>query len=132
MVNAIYMFRKLILFLTSLVFLASCSKKSGGEDTSPPLITIVSPLNNQVFTAGQTIQITVNASDNDKVTELHIQVINKTNGNLLRLIHSFLGQANGTAEDSFIAEAGVTYIIEVLAQDPAQNLTTSKVEVSGN
>ena len=127
------MFRKLILFLTTLVFLATCSKKSGdSEDTSPPVITIVSPLNNQVFTAGQTIQITVNASDNDKVTELHIQVINKTNGNLLRLIHSFLGQANGTAQDSFIAEAGVTYIIEVLGQDPAQNLTTSRVEVSGN
>jgi len=123
----------LVVFLTSLVFLTSCSKKSGdSEDTSPPIITIVSPLNNQVFTAGQTIQITVNASDNDKVTELHIQVINKTNGNLLRLIHSILGQANGTAQDSFIAEAGVTYIIEVLAQDPAQNLTTSQVEVSGN
>ena len=123
----------LVLFFTSLVFLASCSKKSGdSEDTTPPVVTIVSPLNNQVFTAGQTIQITVNASDNDKVTELHIQVINKTNGNLLRLIHSVVGQANGTAQDSFIAQAGVNYIIEVLAQDPAQNLTTSQVEVSGN
>ena len=119
--------------MTSSIFLLSCSKKSGdSKDTSPPTITIVSPLNNQIFTAGQTIQITVDASDNDKVTELHIQVINKTTGELLRLIHSFLGQANGTAHDSFIAQAGVTYIIEIIAQDPAQNLAKSQVEVSGN
>jgi len=127
------MFRKLILYSTSLVFLSSCSKKSSdSKDTSAPVINIVSPQNNQIFTAGQTIQITVNASDNDKVAELHIQVINKANGNLLRLIHSFLGQANGTARDSFNAQAGVTYIIEVIAQDPAQNLAKSHVEVSGN
>ena len=127
------MFRKPIFYLTSLVFLASCSKKSGdSKDTSPPVITIVSPLNNQIFTAGQTIQITVNASDNDEVSELHIQVINKTTGELLRLIHSFLGQASGTAHDSFIAQAGLTYIIEIIAQDPAQNLAKSQVEVSGS
>ena len=119
--------------MTSLVFLASCSKKSGDtKDTSPPVITVVSPQNNQVFTAGQTIQITVDASDDDKVSELHIEVKNKTTGNLLRLVHSFPGQANATVQDSFGAEAGVTYNIEITGKDPAQNLTNKKVEVSGN
>jgi hypothetical protein len=125
--------RKTIPFLAVLIFLTNCSKKSDtSKDTLPPVITIVSPLNNQQFTTGEIIQITVNATDNDKVIEMHIHVTNKTTGNLLRDIHSFPGQSSGTIQDSFTAEAGITYTIKIIAKDPAQNLTTSQVEVSAN
>jgi hypothetical protein len=126
-------FRKTIAFLTVLISLTSCSKKSGGsKDTLPPVITIVSPLNNQAFASGEIIQITVNATDNDKVIEMHIHVTNKTTGILLRDIHSFPGQSSGTVQDSFTAEAGITYTIKIIAKDPAQNLTASQIEVSAN
>lgn len=116
-----------------LIFSTACSKKSTrNTDRTAPVITIVSPLNNQAFASGEIIQITVNATDNDKVIEMHIHVTNKTTGNLLRDIHSFPGQSSGTIQDSFTAEAGITYTIKIIAKDPAQNLTTSQVEVSGN
>ncbi|WP_405209320.1 glycosyl hydrolase family 18 protein [Aquimarina sp. LLG6339-5] len=38
---------------------------SGGGDPSAPTITITSPINNQSFTAGNTINISANASDSD-------------------------------------------------------------------
>jgi hypothetical protein len=66
------------------------------------------------------------------VTELHIHVTDKTTGVLLRDIHSYPDQPTGTVQDSFTADAGITYIITILAKDPAQNLATAKVEVSSN
>ena len=125
--------KKIVSLLTAFILLAACSKKpDGSKDNTPPVITIVSPSNNQVFTTGQIIQITVNATDNDKVIELHIHVTNKTTSTLLRDIHTNPGQSSGTVQDSFTAEAGITYTIKIIAKDPAQNLTTIQVEVSAN
>lgn len=119
--------------LAVLIFLAGCSKKTTDSgDKTPPAITIVSPQNNQHFNAGDIIQTTATATDNDKVTELHIHVINKATGDLLRDIHSYPGQPNGTVEDSFTAAAGISYTIQIIAKDPAQNTATSKVDVSVN
>jgi hypothetical protein len=112
------------------MILASCSKPKG--DKTAPVITIISPANNQQFTAGQTIQIMANASDNDKVTEMHIHVKNKATGDLLRDIHAFPGQTNGSIQDSFAAGSAIIYSIEIYARDPSQNLGTSIVEVIAN
>jgi hypothetical protein len=119
-----------------MVVFSACSKDNNGEntngntkDTSPPEITIVSPTNNQTFTAGQTIQTTANATDNVKVTELHIHVIDKATGNLLRDIHSYPSAKTGTVQDAFTAQAGLIYTIKIIANDPSQNLTSAQVEV---
>jgi len=114
------------------IFLAGCSKKQDTGDKIAPVITITSPSNNQHFTAGQTINTTASATDNDKVTELHIHVTDKTTGALLRDIHSYPGQSSGTVEDSFVAEPGIFYTVLIIAKDPAQNLATAEVEVSAN
>ena len=120
-------------FLAILVLLIACSKKENGDkDVTLPVITIVSPQNNQLFNAGDAIETTATASDNDKVTELHIHVINKSTGALLRDIHSYPGKPTGTVEDSFPAQAGIIYTIQIIAKDPAQNTATAKVEVSVN
>lgn len=125
--------KKIVLALYVLIFSTACSKKSThNTDRTAPIITIISPLNNQQFTVGEIIQITVNATDNDKVFEMHIHVTNKTTGNLLRDIHSFPGQSSGTVQDSFTAEAGIIYTIKIIAKDPAQNLATAEVEISTN
>jgi hypothetical protein len=119
--------------LAIFIFAASCSKKTNdtGDKTSPS-ITIVSPQNGQHFNAGDVIQTTATATDNNKVTELHIHVIDKATGDLLRDIHSYPGQPTGTVEDSFPAAAGIAYTIQIIAKDPAQNTATSKVDVSVN
>jgi hypothetical protein len=124
---------KTIPVLTVFILLTACSKKSGGNnDTTPPVITIVSPLNNEHFNAGETIQTTATATDNDRVTELHIHVSNATTGVLLRDIHSFPGQPSGTVQDSFTAAAGINYAIKIIAYDAAHNLATAEVDVSAN
>jgi Bacterial Ig domain len=115
-----------------IIFLTACSKKPDTGDKIAPVITITSPSNNQHFTAGQTINTTASATDNDKVTELHIHVTDKTTGALLRDIHSYPGQSSGTVEDSFVADPGIFYTIVIIAKDPAQNLATAMVEVSSN
>jgi hypothetical protein len=123
---------KYALILYSLALLAACTKKTDTGDKTAPVITITSPLNNQHFTTGQTITTIASATDNDKVTELHIHVINKTTGVLLRDIHSYPDEPSGTVQDSFPADSGIIYTIQIIAKDPAQNLATAKVEVSSN
>jgi len=121
-------------FITiSLVFfLVSCSKKPDAGDKTAPLINIQSPVNNQHFTAGQTILTVADATDDNEVTELHIHVTDKTTGTLLRDIHSYPDQPTGTVRDSFPAASGITYTIQIIAKDPAQNTATAKVEVLSN
>jgi hypothetical protein len=127
LINEKYFFEIILI-----IFLTACSKKPDTGDKIGPVITITSPSNNQHFTAGQTINTTASATDNDKVTELHIHVTDKTTGALLRDIHSYPGQSSGTVEDSFVADPGIFYTIVIIAKDPAQNLATAKVEVSSN
>ena len=117
----------------------SCSKKgnaigtvNNNKDTAAPVITISSPTNNQVFTSGPTIQVSASAIDSVKVTELHVHVLNKSNGAILRDIHSYPNSKTGTVEDSFTAQAGLTYTIKIIALDPSQNLSTAQVDVSVN
>jgi len=124
--------QKYVWAIISLICLTCCSKKPDAGDKTPPVITITSPLNNQHFSAGQTISTFATAADDTKVTELHIHVIDKTTGALLRDIHSYPDEASGTVQDSFMADAGIIYFIQVIAKDPAQNLATAKVEVSSN
>ncbi len=123
------------LFALTLLF-QSCKKNetntTESKDLIAPAITITTPFNNQLFSSGQVIQITANATDNVKVTELHIHVTNKTSGALLRDIHSYPGDRKGTVQDSFSAQAGVSYTIKIIAFDPAQNLATAQVDVSVN
>jgi len=81
-----------------LLLIAACSKDSHAGDMTPPVITIMSPSNNQHFTAGDTISTVASATDNDQVTELHIHVINKATGELLRDIHSYPAKTTGTVQ----------------------------------
>ena len=130
------LFKQIISGVSILIVLISCSRNNGNngyiKDTAAPAITIVTPANNQSFNSGQTIQITATASDNVKVTQLEIHVSDKSTGALLRDIHSYPGDKNGTVQDSFSAQAGAGYLIKIIAYDPSQNLGTLQIEVSVN
>lgn len=120
------------------IFWLSCSKNNGagggssGRDTLDPLVTIVTPVDNQPVSAGNLIRIHANGSDNVKLSQLHIHVTNKIDGAILRDVHSYPGQTTGSVKDSFTAAAGMTYIIKIQAYDPSQNLGTAQVEVPVN
>lgn len=111
----------------------SCSKNSSeAGDKDPPVIQIISPADNHVFLAGQTIQTFADVTDNVKVSELHIHINDNSNGIRLRDIHAYPDNKNGTIQDSFPAQAGMSYNIKIIAYDPEYNMATAEVNVTVN
>src|ERR1700750_3422730 len=91
--------------ITVMLLVISCTKNNSGgggtkniRETTAPQVIIVSPIANQVFNAGDTIHVKASATDNVKLTELHIHVLNKETGALLRDIHSYPYATSGTVE----------------------------------
>ena len=95
-------------------------------------MTLVSPTNNQSFTAGNSIQIVANATDNDKVSELHIHVNNLTTGLSIKDVHAYPASPTFTIKDSVTAQGATDYIIRIMAYDAKRNLASSQVEVRSN
>jgi Bacterial Ig domain len=120
----------LAIFVTLLI---SCSKNSTGEkDTVPPVINLTSPVNGQIFTAGQLIQISGSITDNNYIAEVHIHVSNLNTGSLLMDVHLYPGNSNATFNQSITAVSGINYKIQVIAKDREVNEASATVNVSSN
>lgn len=114
------------------MMLAGCSKNSSVEDTILPVITITSPVNGQVFTAGQTIPISGTITDDQYIAEIHIHVTNINTGALLMDVHLYPGANTTIFNQSLTAAAGINYKIQVIAKDREVNEARSTVDVSCN
>ena len=125
--------KTLLLLLSVLVTGISCSKEAAAEkDTVLPVITLTSPANGQVFTAGQTIQINGSITDDKFIAEVHIHVSNTNTGTLLMDVHLYPNGSATTFNQPITAVAGVNYKIQVIAKDRAVNEARATVEVSAN
>jgi hypothetical protein len=123
------------IYLALLIFISliSCSKNNGSaKDTQAPVITISSPTNNQVFTSGATVAITGNMNDNVRISEVHVHVTNNNTGVLLMDIHRNPAAASYSLNESFIAQTGIQYKIQVIAKDNSANEGLSSVTISTN
>lgn len=119
--------------LVSLFLLLACSKKSGGEsDSQPPVVTIATPVNSQLYTAGQSISITGNITDDQFIAEVHIHVTNNNTGELLMDVHLYPAASSTAFNQSITAVAGVAYKIQVIAKDRAVNEGRQSVLVTCN
>lgn len=116
-----------------LLLVAACSKdpETAGDDQLP-VITIQSPVANQVYTAGQAVVISGNISDNQYLAEVHIHVTNTGTGDLLMDVHLYPAAATMSFNQSFTAAAGNNYRIQVIARDKAVNEARSTVNVTCN
>ena len=124
---------KFIFFSGLLLLLTACSKKNDQEkDLVKPVITILSPANGQVFTAGQSIPIYGTITDNQYIAEIHIHVNNNITGTLLMDVHQYPAAASANFSQSITANAGIEYRIQVIAKDKNVNETTATVLASGN
>lgn len=123
-----------LFFIASLLITGfSCSKNSNGEtDRVLPVVTISAPLNNQVFTAGQSVNITGTLSDNQQLAEVHVHISNNSTGTLLVDIHRYPLSATYILNESFIVQSGIEYKIQVIAKDNAANESRATVLVSAN
>jgi Bacterial Ig domain len=123
--------KTLILLVSILTTGLSCSKNAGSaKDTELPIVTLSSPTTGQTFTAGQSISISGNITDNDYIAEVHIHVSNTNTGALLMDVHLYPGASTTTFNQSIAAVAGINYKILVTAKDKAVNEGRSSVEVS--
>jgi hypothetical protein len=123
-------FSSILLF--TLLFLISCSKNEDTTDNELPVIQLTTPVNNQVFTGGQTVSVTGSISDNSKIAELHVHISNNATAQLLIDIHRYPASASYSLNESFQAQAGITYKIQVIAVDKSANQETQSVLISAN
>lgn len=116
-----------------LILAAACSKdpQTAGDDQLP-VITIQSPVANQVYTAGQPVVISGNITDNQYIAEVHIHVTNTGTGDLLMDVHLYPASGTMSFNQSFTVAAGNNYRIQVIAKDKAVNEARSTVNVSCN
>jgi len=120
-------------FLLLFVFLG-CSKDEDNteQDNELPVIVINSPDNNQVFNAGDRVIITGSVTDNKQVEELHIHVTDIFTGALLIDIHRAPETSSYSLNESFQAQSGIDYKIQVIAKDNSNNENRASVEISTN
>lgn len=114
---------------------ASCRKSNSNaniDDKTAPVITVISPGNGQIFNAGATISVSATVTDNNKVSQTEIHLINETTGELLRDIHNYPDAPSAIMQDSFTAVAGSVYTIKFIARDPSQNETRIQLSITVN
>jgi Bacterial Ig domain len=107
-----------------------CSKKDQ-SDHEAPVIQMISPTTNQVFQAGDSVHIRASISDNTEIHEVHLYVTNSANGALILHFEEHLDAATYTLDKAFAAQTGVTYKIEIDANDHSGNAAQQIVQVSG-
>ena len=122
-----------LVVLLVIVFLG-CSKDEDNteQDNELPVIVINSPDNNQVFTGGARVIITGSVTDNKQVDELHIHVSDVFTGALLIDIHRAPETSSYSLNESFQAQSGIDYKIQVIAKDNSNNENRASVEISTN
>jgi hypothetical protein len=121
-------------FLLYLLFiLAACSKSSGRDkDYDAPVLTLNTPVDNQTYTSGQSIMISGLATDNKYIKEIHIVITNLATGTEYLHVHIHPNSSSFNFNQSYTAEAGIDYKIEIIVDDASTNSTAKSVEVSCN
>jgi Bacterial Ig domain len=108
-------------------FIAACTKK----DEVAPIITIEAPIESQAFTAGQTVTIKANITDNVGVHMIHIIAVDNTGGHWVHSEEHVDGKSFERVK-TFIANAGKNYTISVEATDHDENSATKEIHISCN
>lgn len=115
-----------------LLLMAGCTKDKGNTDTTVPIITVTSPTNNQVFSGGQTVNITAAISDDSNIEEVHLEITNTTTGAFITHEHFVPGASTYALARTFTVQAGSAYRIKIEADDAHGNKTEAQVTISAN
>lgn len=140
--------RDIILFFlvsTSIVLL-SCSRGGtpddgngphiiNNDDSIPPVIVIYTPVPDQLFTSGNSINVTGKITDTGGLYRGSIRITNDANGALLKEqlyeIHGFQLYNFNTSYTTSVTTAS-NYTVTVSFEDHGTNVTTTSVKVKVN
>jgi len=124
--------KKIFLPCLLLIFTACSKNKDKDKDYDPPVITLSTPTNNQVYAAGQNIMVSGNASDNKYINQIHVVISNLATGTEYQHVHIHPNTSSFTFNQPYTAQAGITYKIQVIVDDASSNSVSKSVEVSCN
>ena len=110
-----------------MVCTTGCSK----YDEVAPVISIILPNENQVFSVGQTVTIKATVSDNEGLHMVHVIVTDNTGGHWVHSEDHWDGK-NFDINKTFTATVGKIYTIHIDATDHNENTTTREMTVSAN
>ncbi len=124
---------KLLLIISSVCFLlSSCSKKSEEKDYETPVITHASPADNHVYPTGQTINILGTVTDNQNISQVHIEITDLNSGTEYLHVHIHPATKTYAYDQTFAVQPGTSYKIKIIAEDPSANISSKQVEISCN
>jgi len=118
---------KKLLTIALLVLLLGCKK----SDEEPPVITMISPLQNNTIPGGQTVPVKATITDNEGIHMVHAICIDDQGGHMLHFEEHFDGKTF-SLNQSFPTISGRKYTLTIEAQDHADNVTTKVIEVTAN
>jgi len=125
--------KKTIPYYILLMVLVSCSKDSKqSNDKELPVIQLTSPSNNQVYSGGQTANITATITDNNKLALVHVHIYNNGTGQLVMDIHRSPTGSSYSLNETLQVLAGLQYKIQVVAIDNSANQDVQTVFISAN
>ena len=124
--------KQLLIFSLACILVSSCSKRSGEKDYEAPVVTHTSPVNNQVYPTGQTINIQGTVTDNQSISQVHIEITDLNSGAEYLHVHIHPASKTYAYNQTFAVEPGINYKIKVIAEDPSANVSSKQVEVSCN
>ena len=123
----------MLIGVLSVIALLSCSK-SGKEDTDrqAPVVTLVNPQDQQVFTSASMINITGTVTANKYIKEIHIEISDLTTGEEYQHIHIHPASASYSFNQGYQLKPATSYRIRVIADDANSNSSVSKAEIRCN
>lgn len=114
----------------AVLLFANCSKNN--RDNQPPVINLSSPSNHQTFAVGDKVPITATISDDDELHEVHLYVKNKATGIDILHVEEHPDTKTFNLSKTFAGQSGVTYKIQIEANDHSSNQAEVEIEISFN
>jgi len=125
--------KKTIPYYILLMVLVACSKDNKqSNDKDLPVIQLTSPSNNQVYSGGQTANITATITDNNKLALVHVHIYNNGTGQLVMDIHRSPTGSSYSLNETLQVVAGTEYKIQVVAIDNSANQQIQTILISAN
>ena len=122
---------KVVLFILFSGLVFSQCKKDAVKDEISPSVVIRTPADGATFTAGQDITVTATVTENVALEEVHFHVTNKSNNEEIVHEHYHPGDKNYEFTGHFTIQSGITYHVEVEAEDKTGNAAEDEIDVTG-
>ena len=124
--------KRLFVLYLSLMLIACSKDPAEDQDKQAPVLTLTTPTNSQVYSAGQNIMISGQVTDNKFIKEIHVVITNQSTGYEYLHVHIHPNTNSFTFSQSYAAQTGISYKIDVIADDPSANSSAKTVQVSCN